>query len=57
LDHDAVVAAIRRDKKGREGRVPFVLVPRIGEFRLVFDVTADDIRAVLADLSEAGVVP
>src|SRR5947207_14302663 len=47
IDTDAVVAAIGRDKKARDGRVPFVLAPRIGAFRLVFDVPAADIRAVL----------
>ena len=51
IDTDAVVAAIGRDKKARDGRVPFVLAPRIGAFRLVFDVPAADIRAVLAGLS------
>jgi len=51
IDTDAVVAAIGRDKKARDGRVPFVLSPRIGAFRLVFDVPAADIRAVLAGLS------
>ncbi|PYM35893.1 MAG: 3-dehydroquinate synthase [Candidatus Rokuibacteriota bacterium] len=40
-----------RDKKARDGRVPFVLAPRIGAFRLVFDVPAADIRAVLAGLA------
>src|SRR5207247_1521681 len=51
IDTDAVVAAIGRDKKARDGRVPFVLAPRIGAFRLVFDVPAADLRAVLAGLS------
>ena len=51
IDTDAVVAAIGRDKKARDGRVPFVLAPRIGAFRLVFDVPAADIRAVLAGLA------
>ncbi len=50
LDAEAVVAAIARDKKARDGRVPFVLAPRIGAFRLVYDVPAADIRAVLAAL-------
>ena len=31
--------------------MPFVLAPRIGAFRLVFDVPAADIRAVLAGLA------
>src|SRR5438105_3055027 len=51
IDTGAVVAAITRDKKARDGRVPFVLAPRIGAFRLVFDVPAADIRAVLAGLA------
>jgi 3-dehydroquinate synthase len=47
LDVDAVLAAVARDKKARDGRIPFVLAPSIGSFRLVYDVTADDVRAVL----------
>jgi 3-dehydroquinate synthase len=50
IDAEAVIAAIGRDKKGRDGRVPFVLAPAIGSFRLVFDVAAADIRAALARL-------
>jgi 3-dehydroquinate synthase len=50
IDTDAVVAAIGRDKKSRDGRVPFVLAPRIGAFRLVSDVPEADVRAVLAGL-------
>jgi len=50
VDVDAVVAAIRRDKKARDGRVPFVLAPEIGAFRVVYDVGTDDVRAVLATL-------
>src|SRR5437763_899120 len=48
---ERVAAAIGRDKKARDGREPFVLAPRIGAFRLVFDVPAADIRAVLAGLA------
>jgi 3-dehydroquinate synthase len=48
LDADAVLAAVGRDKKARDGRIPFVLAPSIGSFRLVYDVPADDVRAVLA---------
>jgi 3-dehydroquinate synthase len=48
VDADAVLAAIGRDKKSRDGRIPFVLAPAIGTFRLVYDVTPTDIRAVLA---------
>jgi 3-dehydroquinate synthase len=47
LDADSVLAAIARDKKARDGRIPFVLAPSIGSFRLVYDVTADDVRAVV----------
>ncbi len=50
IDADRVVAAIARDKKARDGRVPFVLAPRIGAFRLVYDVPEADVRAVLAGL-------
>ncbi|HBH01321.1 MAG: 3-dehydroquinate synthase [Candidatus Rokubacteria bacterium RBG_16_73_20] len=50
LDVEALLAAIARDKKARDGRVPFVLAPRIGAFRLVYDVPAADIRAVMAEL-------
>jgi 3-dehydroquinate synthase len=47
IDADAVLAAIRRDKKGRDGRIPFVLAPEIGRFRFVTDVRDGDVRAVL----------
>jgi 3-dehydroquinate synthetase len=39
------------DKKGRDGRVPFVLAPEIGRFTVVTDVTADDVRAALAAIT------
>ena len=51
VDVDAVLAATRRDKKARDGRVPFVLAPAIGEFRVVYDVAPDDVRAVLTGLA------
>jgi 3-dehydroquinate synthase len=35
---EAVVEALGRDKKARDGRLPFVLAPEIGRFRLVSDV-------------------
>ena len=50
VDAAAVLDAIRRDKKARDGRVPFVLAPAIGTFRLHYDVTAEDIRSVLDEL-------
>jgi 3-dehydroquinate synthase len=51
IDAEAVLAAIVHDKKARDGRVPFVLAPSIGQFRVVHDVGADDIRAALAVLT------
>jgi 3-dehydroquinate synthetase len=45
-----VLAAIRRDKKARDGRVPFVLAPSIGAYRVVYDVRIEDVRAALAEL-------
>jgi 3-dehydroquinate synthase len=51
VDVDAVLAATRRDKKSRDGRVPFVLAPAIGAYRVVYDVGIDDVRAVLAGLA------
>jgi 3-dehydroquinate synthase len=50
VDVDQVLAALRRDKKARDGRVPFVLAPAIGRFELVHDVPDTDVRAVLAGL-------
>jgi 3-dehydroquinate synthase len=47
----AVVEAITRDKKARDGRVPFVLAPAIGQFRLVFDVPTDAVLATLAEVA------
>lgn len=47
----AVLEALGRDKKAREGRVPFVLAPEIGRFTVVFDVPRE---AVLQTLQELG---
>jgi 3-dehydroquinate synthase len=47
----AVLEALGRDKKAREGRVPFVLAPEIGRFTVVFDVPR---KAVLETLQELG---
>jgi 3-dehydroquinate synthase len=52
VDADAVLAAITHDKKARDGRVPFVLAPAIGAFRIVYDVGPDDVRAALAAIAE-----
>ena len=45
-----MVEAIARDKKGKDGRVPFVLAPEIGSFRIVFDVPKPVVLEVLAEL-------
>lgn len=50
IDADAVLKAITHDKKARDGRVPFVLAPAIGTFRVVYDVAPDDVRGALAAL-------
>lgn len=47
VDAGAVAAAIAHDKKARDGRVPFVLAPWIGAYRLAYDVPSSEVRAVL----------
>jgi 3-dehydroquinate synthase len=47
----AIIDAMGRDKKARDGRVPFVLAPEIGSFRIVFDVPRDAIRESLDALA------
>jgi 3-dehydroquinate synthase len=51
IDVDAVVAGISRDKKSRDGRVPFVLVPAIGRFQLVYDVPPPVVAEALRRLT------
>jgi len=51
IDVDAVLAAMRRDKKSRDGRVPFVLAPTIGTFKVVYDAPPAEVRAALASLA------
>ena len=51
IDVEPVVSAMARDKKAKDGRIPFVLAPRIGAFRLVYDVPPAEIRAVIASLA------
>ncbi len=46
----AVVEALSRDKKGRDGRLSFVFAPEIGSFRVVSDVPMDAVLEVLKDL-------
>ncbi len=47
---ERVVEAIARDKKAKDGRVPFVLAPEIGGFRIVFDVPKLVVLDALAEL-------
>jgi 3-dehydroquinate synthase len=51
IDVEPIVAAMARDKKAKDGRVPFVLAPRIGAFRIVYDVPTTEIRAAIASLA------
>jgi len=51
IDPALVLDAMARDKKSRDGRVPFVLAPEIGRFTVVDGVAADDVRAALAAIS------
>jgi 3-dehydroquinate synthase len=51
---DVVVQAMTRDKKARDGRLPFVLAPAIGSFRLVYDVPASVVLETLTELAHAG---
>jgi 3-dehydroquinate synthetase len=48
VDHDAVLAAVQRDKKRRGGRVGFVLVEGPGAVRTGTPVAESDIRAALS---------
>jgi 3-dehydroquinate synthase len=50
VDADAVLEAMTRDKKARDGRVPFVLAPAIGSFRVVYDIAADEVRRAVTAL-------
>jgi 3-dehydroquinate synthase len=51
VDAEAVLKAITHDKKARDGRVPFVLAPAIGAFRVVYDVASGDVREAVASLA------
>jgi shikimate kinase/3-dehydroquinate synthase len=46
---DAVLAAMRQDKKVERGRLTFILARRIGESFIAKDVGEDDVRAFLAE--------
>jgi 3-dehydroquinate synthase len=47
----AIVEAMSRDKKARDGRVPFVLAPEIGRYRLVHDVPRSVVLEALEELA------
>ena len=46
-----IIEALGRDKKARDGRVPFVFAPEIGVFRIVFDVPSGTVRDTLDALA------
>jgi 3-dehydroquinate synthase len=50
IDVEPVIGAMAHDKKAKDGRIPFVLAPTIGAFRLVYDVPVAEVRAVIASL-------
>ena len=50
VDHDAVLAAVQRDKKRRGGRVGFVVVEAPGDVRTGVPVADGDVRAALEGL-------
>jgi 3-dehydroquinate synthase len=50
IDVEAVLAALTRDKKSRDGQVPFVLAPAIGTFKVTYGIARDDVRAVIEGL-------
>jgi 3-dehydroquinate synthase len=50
IDVEAVLGAISHDKKSKDGRVPFVLAPEIGAFRVEYDIPREDVRAVIEGL-------
>jgi 3-dehydroquinate synthase len=51
IDVDAVLAAMTRDKKSRDGQVPFVLAPEIGTFKVTYGIERDDVRAAVEGLA------
>ena len=44
LDHDALIAIMRNDKKAEHGKMRFVLPTRLGHVELVGDVDEQDVR-------------
>jgi len=52
LTTDALMAALRKDKKFAQGEVRFVLCPRLGEAFVSKEVTLEDIRAAIEAVRE-----
>jgi 3-dehydroquinate synthase len=52
LEPERVLDAVARDKKARDGRVPFILPTAIGAVTIVPDVTTGEILAVLDELAK-----
>ena len=50
LDTDTLLAAARRDKKFAEGKIRYVLSPKLGEAFVAEDVTEQDLRSALQAL-------
>jgi len=50
VDVQEVLNAITHDKKARDGRVPFVLAPRLGHFRAVYGVAPAEVQAGIREL-------
>jgi len=50
LAPDAILEVMGRDKKVRDGKLPFVLAPRIGEGLLSFDVPVDAVLDTLREI-------
>ena len=49
---EAMIDAMRSDKKAEGGRMRFVLPVRLGEVRLFDDVTAEQVAEVLATIGK-----
>jgi 3-dehydroquinate synthase len=47
---EAIMAALKSDKKFEEGKIRFVLCPRLGEAFVSKDVTLEDVRGAVAGL-------
>jgi 3-dehydroquinate synthase len=57
VDSAVVLEAIRGDKKARDGKVPFVLAPRIGSHKLLFDIPQQLVTEAIREIqsrAEAG---